>query len=1115
MARGTPVARLSIEMVAEIARLQQDLDKAKKAVAAASGDISKSARAANDNVAMMGKGFTTAGVSAKQAAFGMRNLGFQVQDLGVQMAQAAGSSDPLRMGLMALVMQGPQIKDAIDQTGKSLTGLIAGFLRAHPILTAFGIVVGGLVGAMKLFQAQINRSGELDAYSRSLGLTAEEMKKLEGVGVTTTDVLKGLWRTIDSYLGLSTVFAAIKQWAVDAFGTAINWAKAFAAGTYAAIAGTANAVMALGRAAKLAIGGDFAGALTSLVKDDPLGGFTKAFKDASKSIDGFFADVGKNSIAAAKERISEQAKTLINARSKDAMKKNAEDTGKFLGEVLSGAFLARFTQELQNNPIVKASDIFQGQPTDLRGQVQDMEAVREGEQRLREAQDYMDLRSRDRFVEAADMLSDAIGGSFGRAISDLARVLDQRFPEFTKNIGAALDSFAPGLGAAISNAFAGAQVGAATADLMKSLGIKTSSTGAQVGGAVGSVFGPVGTIAGSIIGGVVGGLFKSVKKASATIEIMAGKAATASISGNSAKLRAVAGQMADSLIGGLSSIADQLGGMLGNGVRISIGQRKGTFRVDTAGLGRTKNMPSFETEAEAVAYALQAAIQQGAITGLRKGTETLIKAGGDLEAQLSKALAFEQVFKDLAAAANPARSSMEAITKEFEGLIDIFAEAGASAEDYAQLQQLLAIKQKQVIEEAFEPVAALLDELKASADSAGEALKTAFQDVLSREADAIAAYADAVERQQEAARAAQKAGIQSTIDSLRDGIATLQDQANAFAQAAERLRDFAETITVRSLGQLRQQFDRIATAARRGDLSAMEALPDAGRAYADAASANATDAVSLAREMARIRSATAGAIGAADAGKSAAERQIAAMTRQVELAQAQLDALDASSETLLSVDEALANMQSAKAAADEARAQMALLSELTETQTSFADAVKAYEAAKAARDDLLRQITAAGFGDLLNAQKKTGTELIAAVTEVAGMASAAQASAAAAIARAQAAQAAQLAANDNIRALLAGLNIPGFAAGGMHGGGLRIVGENGPEMEVTGPARIWTAGQIAAAGGGDNGELAREIRALREENRRYMFQLAKNTGVTADLMRQWDGDGQPETRTVA
>jgi hypothetical protein len=39
--------------------------------------------------------------------------------------------------------------------------------------------------------------------------------------------------------------------------------------------------------------------------------------------------------------------------------------------------------------------------------------------------------------------------------------------------------------------------------------------------------------------------------------------------------------------------------------------------------------------------------------------------------------------------------------------------------------------------------------------------------------------------------------------------------------------------------------------------------------------------------------------------------------------------------------------------------------------------------------------------------------------------------------------------------------IPGFALGGDHGGGWRIVGENGPELEATGPARIFNAQQTS------------------------------------------------------
>ena len=48
---------------------------------------------------------------------------------------------------------------------------------------------------------------------------------------------------------------------------------------------------------------------------------------------------------------------------------------------------------------------------------------------------------------------------------------------------------------------------------------------------------------------------------------------------------------------------------------------------------------------------------------------------------------------------------------------------------------------------------------------------------------------------------------------------------------------------------------------------------------------------------------------------------------------------------------------------------------------------------------------------------------------------------------------------EEIAAHFANYGIPAFASGGLHSGGLRLVGENGPELEATGPSRIYTASQ--------------------------------------------------------
>jgi hypothetical protein len=63
------------------------------------------------------------------------------------------------------------------------------------------------------------------------------------------------------------------------------------------------------------------------------------------------------------------------------------------------------------------------------------------------------------------------------------------------------------------------------------------------------------------------------------------------------------------------------------------------------------------------------------------------------------------------------------------------------------------------------------------------------------------------------------------------------------------------------------------------------------------------------------------------------------------------------------------------------------------------------------------------------------------------------------------------------------IKVPGFAAGGSFGGGLRMVGENGPELEVTGPSRIYDARTTAAMlnGGGSDAAVVAELRAVRAE----------------------------------
>jgi hypothetical protein len=101
------------------------------------------------------------------------------------------------------------------------------------------------------------------------------------------------------------------------------------------------------------------------------------------------------------------------------------------------------------------------------------------------------------------------------------------------------------------------------------------------------------------------------------------------------------------------------------------------------------------------------------------------------------------------------------------------------------------------------------------------------------------------------------------------------------------------------------------------------------------------------------------------------------------------------------------------------------------------------------------------------------------------------------------------------------ITLPAFADGGMHSGGMRLVGEQGPELEVTGPSRIYSAQQTKSMVSGDSSETVAELRSLRQElsefkaeQRKIGVENVKYNKKSYDLNREWDIVGLPATRTA-
>lgn len=101
--------------------------------------------------------------------------------------------------------------------------------------------------------------------------------------------------------------------------------------------------------------------------------------------------------------------------------------------------------------------------------------------------------------------------------------------------------------------------------------------------------------------------------------------------------------------------------------------------------------------------------------------------------------------------------------------------------------------------------------------------------------------------------------------------------------------------------------------------------------------------------------------------------------------------------------------------------------------------------------------------------------------------------------------------------------LPGFASGGSFAGGYRIVGENGPEIEATGPSRIFDSRQTArilSSTGSDDviaelRALRSEVAALRDESRDDARAIERNTGRALQLWEAVTPDGNSISTVAA
>lgn len=392
-----------------------------------------------------------------------------------------------------------------------------------------------------------------------------------------------------------------------------------------------------------------------------------------------------------------------------------------------------------------------------------------------------------------------------RTIKKLGDELDQAFG---KNGSLAKVLSSASIGSAAGTVFLGSNgnnLGSAIG------GILGEEAGKGIGKAIGglgkTLGGPLGSILGGVLGGAIGSLFMTRPRGSGSVSNTG-----VTSSANDAGIKGSIDSFGLSLQSTIAQIADQLGGKVG-GYDVGIGRYKDYFQVSNSGQDSALGGTYFQNKSSQALYdgkdpeaamraAIANAIADGAIQGVRAGTQALLKAGTDIQRQLQKALDFENVFKRLKAFTDPVGAAVDGVNSEFGRLKDVFAEAGASAAELADLEKLYGLERAKAIKSANDSVLGSLRDLKDSL-----AIGNPNRSLKEREAAALAAY--------QPLEAKVKAGDVSAFDDYKNAAQQLLDiQRQLYGSQAQYFASEQQVSSVTS-GAIEQQQSKADAASAR------------------------------------------------------------------------------------------------------------------------------------------------------------------------------------------------------------------------------------------------------------------------------------------------------------
>jgi len=1006
-------------------------------------------------------GITGMGTSSKLAGHHAQNLAFQLQDVFVGLSSG-------QKPMTVFMQQGTQVAGIMQQAGLSVGGLTKEILKMagtataavalNPVFLALAAAAGVAYVAFKDFNSEVEKSGRLKDYVAGLGLTTEEMKKLGPVGIEAMDVVRGVWKTISDGLGLDKIFTAIGGFFTDLFRGIGATAGDLMAGLYGVFVGTYNGILKVWHMLPAAFGDLVISAVNLSIRG--LEGL------ANGAIDVINALISKaNGILAT---LKMPTISLLG----DIDIPELENRYKGAASKAGGAFVGE---------ISKATSQAKNAIGDIGSTIGDNIVISAQERISKEAGAIIDERSASKLKDSAGKAGKASGDEFGdqltknvtATIGNMMGNLQTSSADFLKDYGKGSMEEMKKIIAEIDKRRE-AEAAKAAEDLARN--IKTATDGAQmiadiIGGGIGDgvkqlsdvlaknfpdFMASLGKAFSGIkdsLDGLLGGLGTSFKELGAGAQV--GTAVNSIVGGS--KTGAQIGGALGSAFGPIGSIAGSILGSVVGGLFKKTKSASATIsaeagKLDVAGL--VGNNAQFKQTANTLAGAV--------IGGLNNAANAL---GAEITNAINVSIGQrkDKFVVDLMGLGRTKGSGTMAFATEAEAIsftIDNAIRNGIFGGLRAGTERLLKgfgdVEDRLAKAVDFENV---FKAMQSNLDPVGAALEGLDK----RFAALIETFREAGATTEEFATL-EKYYQQERLKAIEQANAAAIEKANTARDALIEAYDRESQAILTTL----ERFQSLTASLEGFRMSLAEQLMTAEQIYATSrAKFDEISKLAIAGNEQAISELVSVSQRYLDAAKSFLtpeeyNREIENVMKAVDLAivqtktmeeyaQSQLDALNASVDGLITLNDSV---------------------------LSVADGIKNLNVAIAERDKTIAS-TALKFeagalltvidGSIQGAFERYGNNYF---------------------------------------------GLPQFAEGGDFGGGLRIVGENGPELEATGSSRIYNAAQTAEIlSGGSN--VADQIANLRSEMKTSLYAIAKNTGKTTDQLQRWDGDGMPEVRDWA